>query len=76
MLRVLRTKTLNINPAANLNENSCGTLPTFFFTYLLTFKTVSTEGSSDALIIHDTNKNSVKSTINCPLAPNSGGTRK
>ncbi len=43
MLRVLRSKTLNINFVADLNENSCGTMPTFFFIYLLTFKTVSTE---------------------------------
>jgi hypothetical protein len=43
MLRVLRSKTLNINSVADLNENSCGKLPTFFSIYLLTFKTVSTE---------------------------------
>ena len=43
MLRVLRSKTLNINSVADLNENSCGTLPTFFSIYLLTFKTVSTK---------------------------------
>jgi hypothetical protein len=42
MLRVLRSKTLNINSVADLNDNSCGTLPTFFSIYLLTFKTVST----------------------------------
>jgi hypothetical protein len=42
MLRVLRSKTLSINSVADLNENSCGKLPTFFSIYLLTFKTVST----------------------------------
>jgi hypothetical protein len=42
MLRVLRSKTLNINSVANLNKNSCGALTTFFPIYLLTFKTVST----------------------------------
>jgi hypothetical protein len=42
MLRVLRSKTLNINSVADLNENSCGTLPQLFSIYLLTFKTVST----------------------------------
>ena len=43
MLRVLRSKTLNINSVADLNENRCGKLPTFFSIYLLTFKTVSTD---------------------------------
>lgn len=49
MLRVLRSKTLNINSVANLNKNSCGALTTFFPIYLLTFKTVST--SIDFMIL-------------------------
>jgi hypothetical protein len=54
MLRVLRSKTLNINSVADLDENSCATMPTFFSIYLLTFKTVSTVLSIWDSVIHKT----------------------